>query len=164
MKSPLHILHLEDDPNDAKLIRSVLETDGIACVTICVQTQNDFVAALEVGDIDLVLSDSSMPGFDASSAREIVRSLWPAIPFILVSGTLRKQQGEDALNGNAVEYVLKDDLVRLAPAVRRAMQEAEEQIDEETCFTKEHKLSMFCLPVDGRWQTEAQLIGQTKLG
>jgi CheY-like chemotaxis protein len=64
MKSPLHILHLEDDPKDAELIQSTLEAKGIACETTCVQNQDDFVAALEQGGIDLILSDFSLPAFD----------------------------------------------------------------------------------------------------
>ena len=61
MRSPLRILHLEDDPNDASLVESALEAEGIACATICVQDRDDFVAALESGGIDLILSDFSLP-------------------------------------------------------------------------------------------------------
>lgn len=165
VKSPLHILHLEDNPNDAKLIRAALETEGIACEIICVRTRNDFVAALEDNNIDLVLSDFAMPGFDGVSAREIVRTQWPAMPFIFVSGMLGEKRGMDALKGGAKDYVLKEDLVRLAPAVRRAMDaDGEGQGGEDILITKDHQLAMSCLPIDERWQTEAQLIGQTKLG
>lgn len=53
MKSPLHILHLEDDPDDAALVQSTLETEGITCEITCVHSHADFVAALERGGIDL---------------------------------------------------------------------------------------------------------------
>ena len=62
MKSPLHILHLEDDPNDAALVQSTLEAGGITCAITCVQNRDDFVAALERGGVDLILSDFSLPG------------------------------------------------------------------------------------------------------
>jgi len=88
MKNPLHILHLEDDPRDAALVQSTLEAEGITCATTCVQNRADFVAALERGGIDLVLSDFSLPSFDGLSAVEIVRARWPALPVILVSGSL----------------------------------------------------------------------------
>ena len=74
MKSPLHILHLEDDPNDAALIQSTLEAGGIVCATTCVQTQDGFVAALERGGIDLILSDFSLPTFDGLSALKIAHA------------------------------------------------------------------------------------------
>jgi len=51
MKSPLHILHLEDDPNDATLVQSTLEAERITCATTCVQTRDDFVAALKQGTL-----------------------------------------------------------------------------------------------------------------
>ena len=78
MKSPLHILHLEDDPNDAALVQSTLEAGGITCATTRVQNHDDFVAALEHGGIDLILSDFTLPAFDGLSAVEIVRTRWPA--------------------------------------------------------------------------------------
>jgi CheY-like chemotaxis protein len=127
MKSPLRILHLEDDPADAKLIQSTLEAEGIACETTCVQMRDDFVGALERGGFDLILSDFSLPTFDGLSALEIVRARWPAIPIILVSGTLGEQQAIDSLTSGACDYVLKDHLSRLAPAVRRSMEQAEER-------------------------------------
>ena len=125
MKSPLHILHLEDDPNDVALVQFTLEAEGIACAITCVQNRDDFVAALERGGIDLILSDFSMPAFSGPSATEIVRIKWPAIPLILVSGTLGEERAIDSLKSGATDYVLKERLARLAPAVRRAMQEVE---------------------------------------
>ena len=88
MKTPLHILHLEDDLNDAELVQSALEADGITSVILRVQTRDDFVSALERGGIDLILSDFDLPAFDGLSAVEIVRTRWSTIPLILVSGSL----------------------------------------------------------------------------
>jgi two-component system, cell cycle sensor histidine kinase and response regulator CckA len=127
MKSPLHILHLEDDPNDAALVRSTLEAEGIVCANTCVENHDDFVAALEHGGIDLVISDCTLPAFDGMSALKIVHAKWPAIPLIFVSGTLGEERAIDSLKNGATDYVLKERLVRLAPAVRRAMQEVEER-------------------------------------
>ena len=127
MKSPLHILHLEDDPHDAALVRSTLEVEGIACEITCVQNRDDFVAKLEIGHIDLILSDFSLPAFDGLSAVEIVRARWPGLPVILVSGSLGEERAIDSLKSGATDYVLKERLARLAPAVRRAMQEVDDQ-------------------------------------
>ncbi len=127
MKLPLRILHLEDDRNDAALIQSTLESGGITCAATYAQTRDDFVAALERGGIDLILSDFSLPTFDGMTALSIARARWPAIPIIFVSGTLGEERAIDSLKSGATDYVLKDHLVRLAPAVRRAMDEAEER-------------------------------------
>lgn len=123
MKSPLHILHLEDNRNDAALVLATLEAEGILCEVKCVEDRTAFLAALEQGGIDLVLSDFTLPAFDGLAATGLVRSGWPEIPVILVSGTLGEELAIDALKGGATDYVLKERLSRLVPAVRRAMQE-----------------------------------------
>jgi two-component system, cell cycle sensor histidine kinase and response regulator CckA len=127
MKSPLKILHLEDDPNDAALVQSTLMGAGIACSTTRVSTSDDFKAALESGGIDLVLSDYSLPTFDGFSALKIIHNKCPDVPVILVSGTLGEEEAVDSLKSGATDYVLKDSLLRLAPAVRRAMHDVEER-------------------------------------
>jgi two-component system, cell cycle sensor histidine kinase and response regulator CckA len=129
MKSPLYILHLEDDPIDAELVQSALEIEGVACAINCVQTREDFVSALEVGGIDLIFSDFALAGFDGLSAAEIVRKRWSTIPFILVSGALGGELGFDSLTCGATDCIPKTDLSRLAPAVRRAMREVEERAE-----------------------------------
>ena len=95
MKSPLHILHLEDDPNDAALIQSTLESEGIECEITLEQNRDKFVGALETASVDLILSDLSLPAFDGMSALKIACEKWPSIPFILVSGTLGEEQAID---------------------------------------------------------------------
>jgi signal transduction histidine kinase len=131
MKSPLHILHLEDDPNDAALVQSTLETEGIACATTCVQNRADFVAALERGGTDIIFSDCALPSFNGMTALKIAWKQFPDIPFILVSGTLGEELAIDSLKSGATDYVLKEHLARLAPAVRRAMQDVEDRAEHK---------------------------------
>jgi signal transduction histidine kinase len=125
MKSPLHILHLEDDPGDATLVRSILEAEGVTCATTCVQNHDDFVAALQRGGTDIIFSDSALPSFDGMAALNIAWKQYPDIPFIFVSGTLGEELAVDSLKSGATDYVLKRQLSRLVPAVRRAMHEVE---------------------------------------
>jgi signal transduction histidine kinase len=155
MKSTLHILHLEDDPNDAALIQSTLQAGGIACSTTCVQNRADFVAALEHGGIDLILSDFSLPAFDGLSALEMAHARCPDVPFILVSGTLGEERAIDSLKSGATDYVLKERLVRLAPAVRRAMHEVKERVERELAERKREEYSRK-LQVLSRRLVEAQ--------
>ena len=105
MKTPLRILHLENDPQGAELVQSTLASDRIVCSLTRVQNKADFVAALEVGGFDLVLSEFILPEFDGLSALKLVRSKWPDVPCILVSGT----SGEDA----AVESTVHFDVFEL---------------------------------------------------
>jgi PAS domain S-box-containing protein len=127
MKSPLHILHLEDSPEDAELIRDILETDGIASHVTRVETQVDFSTSLEKGRFDLILADYSLPSFDGLSALKLARQKYPEVPFIFVSGTLGEEVAIEALKRGATDYVLKDRLSRIVPSVQRALREAEER-------------------------------------
>jgi signal transduction histidine kinase len=129
MKSPLHILHLEDNPNDAALVQATLEAGGIRCAATRAQNRDDFVAALQRGGVDLILSDFSLPAFDGLSALKIARGMHPDLPVIMVSGTLGEERAIDSLKSGATDYVLKGRLSRLVPAVRRAMQEVEERAE-----------------------------------
>ena len=141
MKPPLHILHLEDDPNDAALVQSTLEAEGITCAITCVENRDEFVAALERGGIDLILSDYTLPAFDGMSALKIAQVKWPAIPLIFVSGTLGEERAIDSLKNGATDYVLKERLARLVPAVHRAMQEVKERVGRQQAEAKRREYS-----------------------
>ncbi|MDX6379288.1 MAG: hypothetical protein QOI57_312 [Rubrobacteraceae bacterium] len=125
----LRILNLEDEPLDTELIHAILTDSGISCEMFRVQNRADFLAALEKGCFDLVLSDYSLPSFDGLSALKIVRGIYPEIPFILVSGAIGEERAIEALKTGATDYVLKQRLERLVPAVRRAVREAEERTE-----------------------------------
>jgi hypothetical protein len=127
MATPLHILHLEDDPSDALLIRETLEHDGIDAEVKRVCSRAEFVSAIEQGDADLILSDYALPQFDGISALAIARREVPDTPFILVSGTLGEDAAVESLRSGATDYVLKTRMNRLAPAVRRAVEELEQR-------------------------------------
>ena len=130
-KGPLRILHLEDDPNDAALVRSTLEAGGIACEMTLVQNRPDFAAALERGETDLIISDFMLPAFDGLSALDMTRAKFSGLPFIVVSGTLGEDRAVESLKRGATDYVLKEHLSRLVPAVNRAMKEAEERMERQ---------------------------------
>lgn len=141
MKSPLHILHLEDDPNDAALVQSTLTAGGIDCAIARVENRDDFVAALERAGVGLILSDYSVPAFDGFAALEIARARFPEVPFILVSGTLGEELAIDSLKRGATDYVLKHRLSRLVPAVHRAMQEVKERVERQQAETRREEYS-----------------------
>lgn len=145
MSPPLRILHLEDNPDDAALILYHLKSGGLSCTATCVHNRADFVAALERGGFDLILSDHTLPDFDGLSAIALVRTRWPDLPFILVSGTMGEDFAIDSLRSGATDYVLKMRLSRLVPAVRRAMQEVAERAERrrlEAQFIEAQKMEV----------------------
>jgi PAS domain S-box-containing protein len=127
----LRILHLEDSPLDAELIHVALSGGGLECEITRVQTRADFVTALENGGFDLVLADYSLPAFDGLSALKAAQEIRPEVPFVLVSGALGEERAIEALKEGATDYVLKQRLERIVPAVRRAMSEFEERAERK---------------------------------
>ena len=124
MDRQLRLLILEDVAAEAELTVRALTADGLDCAWHRVENETEFRARLGELRPDLILSDFSLPGFDGMSALAIAMAEAPGTPFIFVSGTIGEERAIEALRHGAVDYVLKDNLARLAPAVRRALQEA----------------------------------------
>jgi two-component system, cell cycle sensor histidine kinase and response regulator CckA len=122
-KSSVRIVHLEDDSNDVALVRETLKAEGIACEISNIKTRMEFLTALELGEMDMVLSDYALPAFDGLTALDLARSRRPDIPFIIVSGTLGEELAIESFKRGATDYVLKERLSRLGPAVRRAVKD-----------------------------------------
>jgi PAS domain S-box-containing protein len=129
MKPQLRILHLEDDLGDAELIQETLWSDGIGCQATRVETEIDFIAALQDGGFDLILADYTLPSFDGLSALKIAQERLPGAPFIFVSGTLDEEAAIEALKIGATDYVFKTRLSRITPSVQRALREAEKKAE-----------------------------------
>ncbi len=127
MKQPLKILHLEENDNDAELIRRNLAEAGMACEVTRVETHRDFEAALGRGGFDLILTDHSLPDFDGLSALNIIKERRPEVPFIFVTGWFEEEAAIEAFKQGATDYVFKHRLSpRLESAVKRALVEAVE--------------------------------------
>ncbi|HEX7628119.1 MAG TPA: methanogen output domain 1-containing protein [Candidatus Methanoperedens sp.] len=129
MKNELRILLLEDDEADAELIKHELRKANIAFESQRVQTRDDFQKKLFDFEPDLILADYTLPAFDGSSALRMVKEKNPDVPFIFVSGTIGEDFAIESLKSGATDYVLKDRLCRLVPAVDRALSEAKEKIE-----------------------------------
>jgi PAS domain S-box-containing protein len=125
MEPLIHILHLEDDAADAELVQALLEEAGLACRIIRVQTGEEFAAALSQGGYDLILADFRLPGYDGMSALRLVQEMGIETPFIFISGTMGEDAAIEGMREGATDYVLKQKIARLAPAVKRAIREAE---------------------------------------
>ncbi len=124
--SQINVILVEDRPIDAELVVLELEREGLSPEWVRVQSATALIDALDT-PVDLVLSDWSMPGFTGLDALEIVRSHAGDLPFILVSGSIGEEAAIDALHRGADDYIFKDRMGRLGPAVRRALRGREER-------------------------------------
>ena len=126
MNKRLRILILEDTASDAELMEDELKQAGLDFVSKRVATKADFTKQMEEYLPDLILADYSLPGFSGRSALNIVVNQYPGIPFIFVSGALGEELAVELLKKGATDYVLKNNLLRLAPSVNRALKELAE--------------------------------------
>jgi len=131
VKTPLQILHLEDDPIDADLITTTLIEGNIPCQSQVVDRRQAFVAALKEGRMDLILADYSIPGFDGKTALTLARQHCPDVPFLFVSATIGEELAIDAMHQGATDYVLKQGLGRLVPSVQRALRELDDRTERK---------------------------------
>ena len=131
MKTPLRLLHLEDNPVDAELITATLMEGNIPCQSQLVDTRQAFVAALKEGRMDLILADYSIPGFDGMAALILARQHCPDVPFLFVSATIGEELAIDAMHQGATDYVLKQRLGRLVPSVQRALRELDDRAERK---------------------------------
>src|SRR5579863_1323933 len=111
--NPLRILHLEDDPADAELIQQRLVANNLNPLIVRAASHAEFSAALKEEQIDLILADIRLNGYNGFAALEHARKEAPGIPFIFLSGSLDDESATRAIQQGATDYVLKDDLARL---------------------------------------------------
>ena len=121
---PIRVLFVEDEASEIELAAHQLRANDIAHVRQHVAAEGALRAALNDFNPTIILSDFSMPGFSGLRALEIARECAPEIPFVFVSGTIGEDRAIEALRRGAVDYVLKTNLARLGPVVRRALDEA----------------------------------------
>jgi PAS domain S-box-containing protein len=119
----IRILHVEDNPRDAKLCHFELERAGFGVQADIVATSEDFLAALDSATYDIVLADYRLPGWCGLDALAILRERGRETPFILVTGTIGEELAVESIKKGAADYILKDRLARLSLAVERAIAE-----------------------------------------
>ena len=125
--APLRVLLLEDSDIDTELLVGHLTRAGIECSIVRAASRREFVDALAVRDLDIVLADYSLPDFDGLTALDLVRARHPDLPFIFVSGVVGEEFAINALRRGATDYVMKRGLNRLPAAVDRAIAEARQK-------------------------------------
>ena len=125
MKKPLRVLVIEDSEDDAELLLAELRRSDYEPAYERVETADSMKAALESQTWDIIISDYSMPSFNALAALEVLRNTLLDLPFIIVSGAIGEATAVEAMRKGAHDYILKGNLQRLIPAVERELREAE---------------------------------------
>jgi signal transduction histidine kinase len=130
VQAPVRMLHLEDSEPDHALVLAQLRRSGLPVAVQRVETRADFTLAL-AERWDVIVSDFHLPGFTGVQAlqllKEHVAQGGRAVPFILVSGQIGEDVAVEAMRNGAADYLLKNNLARLAPAIEHAIEAAEEQ-------------------------------------
>ena len=127
MAQPLRILIVEDSESDAKLAEHELRRGGFDVQAQVVSTAAELSAALGSTLWDVILCDHSLPTLDSAAALRIAKARQPDVPFIIVSGSLPEAAAAQAMLLGAQDYLSKDNLARLVPAVKRELADAAER-------------------------------------
>src|SRR5580658_6187670 len=125
LNRPLQILVVEDSENDALLLQLAIERAGAQCICRRVETAEEMTAALQAQEWDAIVADYVMPKFDGLAALALVKERGLDVPFIIVSGHINESTAVAAMKAGAHDYVMKDKLARLVPAIAREMRDAE---------------------------------------
>jgi diguanylate cyclase (GGDEF)-like protein/PAS domain S-box-containing protein len=156
---PVRVLMVEDNRMDVELAIRQMKHDGFGAQVHVTADEPGFRAALAEFSPQIVISDFSLPGFDGLSALRISRAEAPTIPFVFVSGTIGEERAIAALKGGASDYVLKDNLRRLVPAIRGALRQYElaraRDIAEDLLTRSEARLkSIIATSADWIWECD----------
>jgi signal transduction histidine kinase len=130
----IKILLVEDSPEDAEINLLELHRAGFEPVATRVDNEEDYLALLDSG-VELILADYRLPGFDGLRALDLLRERKLDIPFIVISGVIGEETAVEAIRRGAADYLLKDRLARLGPAIRAAL-EAKRSRDQERAATE----------------------------
>ncbi len=130
MKTPLNVLIVEDLADDAALLAIELQKSGFDLKWKRIETEADYRANLN-SELSLIFSDFALPQFSTLRALTVLQESKLEIPFIIVSGTIGEERAVESMKAGATDYVLKDNLSRIGPVVRRALREIQERVERK---------------------------------
>ncbi len=141
MTPHLRILLVEDSPDDAALIEYELRKAHFSFEVYRVTTRSEFLEALASFQPDAILSDYSLPQFDAMAALELTRARRPFTPFVIVTGSRTEETAVECMKAGATDYVLKDHLSRIAPAIWSAREHKHAEMELRQNQEMFHKIT-----------------------
>jgi PAS domain S-box-containing protein len=125
MNQPLCVLIVENSRDDADLLLQALRRGGYAVTATVVETPATMRAALTRQTWDVITSDHALPSFSAPAALALAKELRPDVPFIIVSGEISLHLAISLMRGGAQDYISKEELARLVPAIARELRDVE---------------------------------------
>lgn len=131
MKDSIRILFVEDVPADAEMIWNEIKKSGLVFEKKLVDNRTDFIKALKSFDPELIISDYSLPQFDGMNALLLKNETAPDIPFILVTGSINEEIAVELMKAGADDYIIKQNLARLVPAIRSTLKKREALREKE---------------------------------
>jgi len=136
MKQALKILLLEDSKPDAEIIQRQLLKEKMFFECRLVTDKKEFLLALEEFSPDIIVSDNSLPGFNATEALQLTRERYPHLPFILVTGTVSEEFAANIIKQGADDYILKDRLARLPSSITAALRQRQTEKEKQDAAGK----------------------------
>jgi len=141
----MQILIVEDSVSDKQLLLAELESKGYTVVHACVETEADYLAALQRHSWDAVISDYVLPQFSGPEALRLLREQNQVVPFIMVSGVRGEEEAVAMMRAGANDYILKENLARLVPALEREWKAAEDRRRHKSAETAMQNLAAIVL-------------------
>jgi len=127
----IHILIVEDNPGDARLIVEQIKEADYEPICEILNNKEDIIEALKRKKWDIILSDFNLPGFNAFDVLEIVEKLNIDIPFIVLTGVLAEERAIGLMHSGADDFIKKDNLSRLVPAIERELKQVTVKMDRK---------------------------------
>jgi PAS domain S-box-containing protein len=153
MTIPLRVLLVEDSEDDAMLLERELKRGGFEPVSKRVQTADALSSLLKQQEWDIVISDYMMPKFNGLEAFDLVKKTGLDLPFIIISGKIGEETAVGAMRAGVHDYIMKDKLARLIPAIQRELREAEvrreRKLAEEELKESERRFALFMRHLPG---------------
>jgi signal transduction histidine kinase len=160
--TPLKVLIVENSENDAILIADCLTRAGYRTEWERVETAPGLASALvSAAPWDLILSDYSMPGFSGLAALQIYQQSGLDIPFILISGSIGEERAVEAMHSGVHDYIMKDRMRRLAPAVDRELREAANRKARRTAVNENQRLNAELLELNEMLSKKVELLSRS---
>jgi PAS domain S-box-containing protein len=139
----IRLLFVEDLPSDVEFAEREIRNGGISFISMRVETEAEFIAALNEFVPDMIISDYSMPEFDGMQALKLTKELAPDIPLIILTGSTNEATAVECMKSGAVDYVIKDHITRLPYAVKEALEKQRirvEKIKAENSFRQSEEM------------------------
>jgi PAS domain S-box-containing protein len=161
MERPLNILIIEDSPADFLLVERHLRQQGMEVNCVRVDSAEDLERALDAGGWDIILSDFCVPSLDFYDSFARIKAHTPDLPVILVSGSVGEEQAVELLKLGLWDFILKENLARLVPSIKRSLKEVAERLArrgaEEALRESEQRFQdVVQASVDWVWEVDEQ--------